>query len=64
MVHANRAMLLWMMMGMGSPSGKKEDAIKTPIKAYTSSEVVKFDEERVYIKANRKRKDPYTRGGL
>lgn len=59
-VHANRAMLLWMMMGMGSPSGKKEDAIKTPIKAYTSSEVVKFDEERVYIKANRKRKDPYT----
>lgn len=59
-VHANRSMLLWMMMGKGSPSGKAEDAIKTPIKAYTSSRVVRFEEDKVYILANRKRKDPYT----
>ncbi len=27
-VHANRSMLLWMMMGRGSPTGKDEDILK------------------------------------
>ncbi len=59
-VHANRAMLLWMMMGKGSPSGRPEDAIKKPIEVYTASKVMKFAEGKVYILANRKRKSPYT----
>ncbi|SKA77707.1 2-enoate reductase [Caloramator quimbayensis] len=59
-VHSNRSMLLWLMMGLGSPTGKKEDVLKNPIKAYTSSKVIKFEENKVYINANRKRKDPYT----
>lgn len=58
-VHANRSMLLWMMMGSGSPSGKKEDAIKTPVKAYVSSKVIGFDENKVIISANKDRKNPY-----
>lgn len=58
-VHANRAMMLWMMMGKGSPSGKKEDAIKKPITVYTASKAVKFEKGKVYIKANKKREDPY-----
>lgn len=59
-VHANRAMLLWMMMGNGSPSGKKEDAIEKPLQVYTASKVVKIEPGKVHIKANRKRNDPYT----
>lgn len=59
-VHANRSMLLWMMMGYGSPTGKEEDIIKNPISAYTSSKVVKFEEGKVIINANKKRFDPYT----
>lgn len=59
MVHANRSMLLWMMMGKGSPSGKQKDTLKTPVKAFTASRVVKFAPGKVVILANRKRKDPY-----
>lgn len=59
-VHANRSMLLWMMMGKGSPTGRKEDAIKEPITAYVASKVVKFSEGKVFIKANRKRANPFT----
>lgn len=59
-VHANRSMLLWMMMGNGGPSGKRDDAIKTPIDVYTSSRIIKLDENKAYISANKKRKNPYT----
>lgn len=59
-VHANRSMLLWMMMGKGAPSGKEKDAIKTPVKVYNASKVVKISEGKVHIKVNRKRKDQYT----
>lgn len=59
-VHANRSMLLWMMMGKGSPTNKQEDLLDKPIRAFTSSKVVKFEEGKVYIQANKKRKDPYT----
>lgn len=59
-VHANRSMLLWMMMGKGSPTNKQEDLLDKPIKAFTSSKVVKFEKGKVYIQANKKRKDPYT----
>ncbi|MDI6619104.1 MAG: FAD-dependent oxidoreductase [Clostridiales bacterium] len=59
-VHANRAMLLWLMSGMGSPSGNKKDAIKIPVKIYNASKVVKFGNGKTYIKANKGRKDQYT----
>lgn len=59
-VHANRSMLLWMMMGNGGPSGKRDDAIKNPIDVYTSSKIMKLDENKAYISANKKRKNPYT----
>lgn len=58
-VHANRSMLLWMMMGKGSPSGKKADALKIPIKAYVSSKVIGFNKNQVIITANKGRKNPY-----
>lgn len=59
-VHANRAMLLWMMMGKGSSTGHPADAVEIPIKAYTASRAVKFDAGTVYIEANKGRKNPYT----
>jgi 2-enoate reductase len=59
-VQANRSMLLWMMMGNGAPSGKIKGAIKIPIKIYNASKVVKFNEGKVSIKANKKRKEQYT----
>jgi 2-enoate reductase len=59
-VHANRSMLLWLMMGGGSPSDKPKDRLKQPVRVYTSSKVVRFEGGKVFIKANRKRKDPYT----
>lgn len=59
-VHANRSMMLWMMMGKGSPTGNKNDILKEPIKAYTSTKVEKFEGNKVYLKANRKRRNPYT----
>ncbi|HEY8344749.1 MAG TPA: FAD-dependent oxidoreductase [Bacillota bacterium] len=59
-VHANRSMLLWMMMGKGSSSGKQDDALQNPVTAFTSSRVVRFLPGKVVIMANRKRKDPYT----
>ncbi|MDD3852184.1 MAG: FAD-dependent oxidoreductase [Syntrophomonadaceae bacterium] len=57
-VQANRAMLLWMLMGKGSPG--KMPPLTNPVSAYTSSEVIRIETGKVLIKANRKRKDPYT----
>jgi 2-enoate reductase len=59
-VHANRAMLLWMMMGLGSPLAKFGGKLKTPVKAYVASRVTRIEPGKVIIHANRKRKDPYT----
>lgn len=59
-VHANRAMMLWMMMGKGAPSGHEKDAIKIPVKIYNASQIIKFEKGKVFIKANRKRKEQYT----
>ncbi len=59
-VHANRAMLLWMMMGRGSPSDQREAVLANPVTAYTASRVVRFAPGKVFIKANRGRRDPYT----
>ncbi len=59
-VHANRSMLLWMMMGKGAPSGRQEDVLQVPVKVFTSSKVVRFAKGKTFIMANRKRKDPYT----
>lgn len=59
-VHANRAMLLWMMMGKGFSTNNKQDVLKKPVQVYTSSRVIKFAEGKAHILANKKRKDPYT----
>lgn len=37
-VHANRSMLLWMMMGKGSPSGRREDVLAKPVQAYKAEQ--------------------------
>ncbi|MCP4675777.1 MAG: NAD-binding protein, partial [Deltaproteobacteria bacterium] len=58
--HANRSMLLWMMMGQGSPSDKSADRLARPVKAYASSKVFKVEEGKIHFRANRKRKDPFT----
>jgi 2-enoate reductase len=58
-VHANRSMLLWLMMGRGSTSGNPQDKLNQPIRAYTASRVCKFENGKVIIKANRKRSNPY-----
>jgi 2-enoate reductase len=59
-VHTNRAQMLWMMMGDGSPSGAKKDAIKRPIVVYNASELVKFSDGMAHLLVNRSRADPYT----
>ncbi|WMW25228.1 FAD-dependent oxidoreductase [Methanolobus sediminis] len=59
-VQANRAQMLWMMMGKGSPSGRKEDILNRPVKVYNASEVVRFSNGKAYVKVNKGRKDPYT----
>ncbi len=59
-VHANRAMLLWMMMGRGAPSGSIGDTPIAPIRAYTASRVLRLEPGRILIEANRGRGDPYT----
>ncbi|RCX10515.1 2-enoate reductase [Anaerobacterium chartisolvens] len=59
-VHSNRSMLLWMLMGRGSATGRGCDSIGKPVKAYTASRAVRLDEGKVYIEANRGRWDPYT----
>lgn len=59
-VHANRAMMLWMLAGMGSPSDSGEDVLPRPVQAYTSTEAVKVVGKQIYLKAHRQRTDPYT----
>ncbi|HEY5561491.1 MAG TPA: FAD-dependent oxidoreductase [Clostridiaceae bacterium] len=59
-VQANRSMLLWMMMGDGSPTNKEKDKLKDPVKIYNASQVVKFENGKVFIKANKGRKNQYT----
>jgi 2-enoate reductase len=59
-VHANRAMLLWMMAGDGAPSGKRQDAIKTPVKILNAARAVRFEKGKVIVKANCGRKNPFT----
>jgi 2-enoate reductase len=59
-VHANRAMMLWMMMGRGAPSGSSRDALKKPIRAFNLTRVQRFEPGRAILASNRKRPDPYT----
>lgn len=59
-VMANRSQMLWMMMGEGSTSGKKDDVLKKPIKAYNASEVIRFSGNKAYLAVNKSRKAPYT----
>lgn len=59
-VLANRAQMLWMMMGRGSPSGKRADSLKKPVMVYNASKVVAFTEGKARLLANRNRKDPFT----
>ena len=59
-VHANRSMLLWLMMGKGSVSEQEIDKISNVVKVYTSSKAQSFKDGKVIITANRKRQNPYT----
>jgi 2-enoate reductase len=59
-VHANRSMMLWLMMGRGSVSDKPEDRLKIPVKAYTASKLTAIKEDGVTITANTRRWDAYT----
>ncbi|MFY9114561.1 MAG: FAD-dependent oxidoreductase [Dethiobacteria bacterium] len=59
-VHANRGMMLWLMMGAGAPTDRREDRLKTPIKVYNASRVFRISEKKVHIQANRRRPAPYT----
>lgn len=59
-VHANRAMLLWLMMGRGTAADRRDDRLAEPITAYTASRAVRIEAGRVMLEANRKRWDPYT----
>ncbi|NLI69753.1 MAG: FAD-dependent oxidoreductase [Firmicutes bacterium] len=59
-VHANRGMMLWLMMGAGAPTDRHEDRLKNPVKVYNASKVFRISENKVHIRANRRRPDPYT----
>ncbi|MDG6243286.1 MAG: FAD-dependent oxidoreductase [Methanolobus sp.] len=59
-VMSNRGQMLWMLLGGGSPSGKKEHALKEPVKVYNASTVTRFSSGMAHIIANRNRSDPYT----
>ena len=58
-VHANRAMLMWMLMGKGSPA-KDMPLLEKPVQAYTASRITRIEKGRIVLEANRGRKDPYT----
>lgn len=59
-VQTNRAQMLWMMMGDGSPSGEKSAALTSPITVYNASELEKLSGGKAYLRVNRSRADPYT----
>ncbi|UGV41560.1 FAD-dependent oxidoreductase [Methanococcoides orientis] len=59
-VMANRSQMLWMMMGKGSPSGKKDDLLREPITAYNTTEVIRFSGNKAYLSVNKGKKAPYT----
>ena len=59
-VHANRSMMLWLMMGKGSVSDKLEDRLTIPVKAYTASKVTAIKAGEVVLSANIDRWDAYT----
>jgi 2-enoate reductase len=59
-VHANRSMMLWMMMGRGSVSDKAEDCLKIPVKAYTASKITSIKADGVVLASNTGRWDAYT----
>jgi len=59
-VQTNRGQMMWMMMGNGSPSGRKSSALSNPIKVYNASELVKLSGDKAYLRVNRSRAEPYT----
>lgn len=59
-VHANRSMMLWLLAGMGSPSDSPADKLSQPVQAYTSTQVVRAEEGKLYLQANRRRLDAFT----
>ncbi|WP_406659805.1 FAD-dependent oxidoreductase [Methanolobus sp. ZRKC3] len=59
-VQTNRAQMLWMMMGKGSPSGKGGNMLNEAIEVYNASELVKFSEGKAHLRVNRARDDPYS----
>lgn len=59
-VHANRSMMMWLLAGMGSPSDRSDDRLSYPVKAYTSTELIRVEPNQLYLKAHRQRTDPFT----
>jgi NADPH-dependent 2,4-dienoyl-CoA reductase/sulfur reductase-like enzyme len=59
MVHANRAMLLWLMMGKGSPPGTKGKLLTKPVTVYNASRVIGFVDGEVIVSTNKGRKQQY-----
>ncbi len=59
-VHANRAMMLWMMMGRGTPSGNSLDILTKPITIFNAAQIQSFGPGEVIMAVSRKRPDPYT----
>ena len=59
-VHANRAMLLWLMMGKGSTDNSDNPFVKRSVNAFVSSIAEEYKNNSLIITANKKRKDPFT----
>lgn len=59
-VHANRAMMMWLMMGQGSPSYKPYDTLKIPVKAFNASCIEQIGNGCLTLSCHRQRPDPYT----
>lgn len=59
-VHANRSMMLWMLMGLGSPDGLSSGRLSHAVVPYVASQVVQVEKGRLIVKANKGRTDPYT----
>lgn len=60
-VHANRSMLLWLMMGRGWVDGsEKKGRLEKPITAYTAAKVTEIHPGGLTVSANTGRWNPYT----
>ncbi len=59
-VHANRSMLLWLMMGKGAFKNSDKRPLRVPVKAFVATKAESIEQGMLHLKANLKRKNPYT----